>query len=179
MRNRISVALLAGAMLLTAAPAFAATAPPLATIDANYRAEGNRRDVARAVGDSLFSTQWPAQIVKVGADGIGDRIVVGLIISGVKFHRKLSRAQFAAEVASVAQRVFAVTPRIAEVDVWATVPLAVTRHEDVSGDLAQPTTRTVFSAALMRGRMVPQRLLVSRDVYWDEEWARTLFKERS
>lgn len=182
MRSRISAALLAGAVLLVAAPAASATAPPIAAIDANYRAEGNRKDVARAIGDMLFATQWPAQVVKVGADGIGNHIVVGLLVSGVKLHRVLTRAQFAAEVAAIAQQAFSVTPHVAEVDVWATVPIKVTRNEDVSGDLAMPTTRTVFSAAILRGSSAAalrKRLLVSRDVYWDEEWAHALFKERA
>lgn len=182
MRSRTSAALLASAVLFSAAPAWSATAPPLATIDANFRAEGNRREVARSIGDKLFVTRWPAQIVKVGADGIGNHIVVGLLISGVKFHHPLTRAQFAAEVASVAAAAFSVTPYVAEVDVWATVPLKVPRGEDVSGDLAMPTTRTVFSATVSRGEpasTLRKHLLVSRDVYWDEEWTRTLFKERT
>lgn len=182
MRSRISAALLAGAALFAGVPAWGATAPPLATIDANYRAEGNRREVARAIGDKLFATQWPAQVVKVGADGIGDHIVVGLTISGVKFHHPLTRAQFAAEVASVALAAFSVTPHIAEVDVWATVPVKTARDADVSGDLATPTTRTVFTATVARAEASPslrERLLVSRNVYWDEDWTHTLFKERS
>ncbi len=182
MRSRISAALLAGTVLLAAAPAWGAIAPPVAKIDANYRAEGNRREVARAIGDKLFATQWSAQVVKVGADGIGDHIVVGLMISGVKFHRSLTRAEFAAEVASVSAVAFSVTPQVAEVDVWATIPVKVARGADVSGDLATPTTRTVFSATIARGEpsaSVRKRLLVSRNVYWDEEWARALFKERT
>lgn len=182
MHSRISAALVAGAVLFAAAPAWSATAPPLATIDANYRAEGNRRDVARAIGDKLFATQWPAQVIKVGADGIGDHIVVGLMISGVKFHRSLTRAQFVAEVAAVTAVAFSVTPQVAEVDVWTTIPIKVARNADVSGDLATPTTRTVFSATVARGvtpATLRKRLLVSRDVYWDEEWTRTLFKERT
>ena len=48
-------------------------------------------------------------------------------------------------------RAFAAAPAAEEVDLWVTVPIAVGKGLVVSGDLAVPTTRTVFTLSVRRG----------------------------
>ncbi len=46
----------------------------------------------------------------------------GLVLSGVKFHRRVDMSAFRAEVDGLVRGAFAVDPSIAEVDLWVTVP---------------------------------------------------------
>jgi hypothetical protein len=155
-------------------------APATAALDARARAEGNRLDLARRIGAVLFRIEWPAQVLKVQADEVQGRIVVGLIVSGVKFHHPLTRAAFLDEVAALIRGTFAADRRIEETDVWAIVPVRVHPGEIVSGPLAQPTARTVFSASVLRSDLanLADRLENRDDVYLDQEWARTTFEPR-
>lgn len=165
--------------LLVPLAAFAKT-PSVAELDTENRAAGNRMEIARAVGEKIFSTQWPAQIFRVSANGIGPHVVIGLGLYGVKFHRPLTRAEFAAEIAGLIQQSFAVAPSAEEVDVWTVVPITVGKGVIVNGDLAKPTTRTVFTATVMRtaaGRLTPAEFINHPNVYWDEDWTHTAFKE--
>jgi hypothetical protein len=99
---------------------------------------------------------------------------------GVKFHRPLTRAQFVDEIVALTQRIFLAAPAAEEIDFWTSVPIAVDRGEVVNGDLAKPTSRTVFSLTVLR----PESLQSLRDramgqsdgVFWDEQWARTAFR---
>ncbi len=67
-----------------------------------------------------------------------------------------------------------------EVDLWASVPIDVAKGVIVSGDLARPTSRTVFSLTVRRGEAVASvRARAERwtdGVFWDDEWARDAFK---
>lgn len=178
MRNRIKAVL---ALTLALLPSIAfAKAPSVADLDAENRAAGNRKDVAMHVGEALFKNEWPAQIFRISADSIGAHVVVGLGLYGVKFHRAITQAEFTAEVADLVKRSFAAAPEAEEVDIWTVVPIDVGKGVIVSGDLAKPTTRTVFTVAIPRSSVLqasPATLLRMPGVYWDEEWARTAFKK--
>lgn len=171
MLKAISVALLA-------ASAFAPASPGVNRVDAYARASGNRKPQAIAIGRALFRTQWPAQVLTVYADGIGPYEVAGLRISGRNFHSALTRPLFAAEVAALATETFAAAP-VQEVDIWAVVPLRVGKDVVVAGDLARPTSRTVFSVSAHRGESaaaLQTRILAGRGVYFDQDWVRTALK---
>lgn len=167
--KRLSHLLLAAMVL---APAVAQA--DVAELDASARAAGNMKALAVAIGDRVFATQWPAQVTQVAADGAGGHVVVGVRISGVKFHESLTRAQFLAEVDRLVELVFTSAPDVEEVDVWAAVPIRVPKGAIVSGDYAIPTSRAVFTVAVRRNRSPG-----AARIFWDEEWARSAFKQGS
>lgn len=162
----ICIAALLGLSLLTVRAANAK--PSIAQIDAAARAAGNRKDVATAIGRALLVRVWPAQIVRVRVDGIGRHLVAALVISAVKFHGNLNERGFGDEVLALVRRSFAAAP-IEEVDVWATVPLAVAPGLPVSGDFAAPTSETVFAVTVTRGQApgLRERLARGDGVFWD------------
>ncbi len=178
MRNRIKGAL---TLALAVLPAIAfAKAPTVADLDAANRSAGNRKELAQRVGEAVFKTEWPAQIFRVSANSIGSHVVIGLGLYGVKFHRPMTKVDFSAEVADLVKRSFAAVPEAEEVDVWTVVPVSVGKGVVVSGDLAQPTTRTVFTVAVPRSDapdVSATSLLRRSGIYWDEEWARTAFEK--
>ncbi len=147
-------------------------------LDANARASGNRKDLAVGIGRALFHTEWPAQVLNVYANGFAGHDVAGLRVSGEHFHHSLTRDQFVGEIASLVLESFAAAP-VDEVDVWASVPLRVGKDVVVAGDLAQPSSRAVFTVSVRRGERAAalvRRMRASRGVYWDQEWARTTLK---
>jgi hypothetical protein len=171
MRARALVpATLAFATLALAAlpPVAARAGGSEAEVDAYARAAGNRRADAVALGTVLFARQRSAQVVKVRVDGAMSHEVAGLVISGVKFHAPLSQSAFTDEVIDLVRTTFAAS-RVEEVDVWATVPLATEAGAIVSGDMAQPTSRTVFAVSVRRaeGENFASRIRRGTDVYWD------------
>jgi len=112
--------------------------------------------------------------LSVRVDGIGKHSVAGLALSGVKFHKPLTKSQFIDEVVALVGGSFA-SRGLEEVDLWCTVPLSVGKGAIVSGDLAIPTSRTVFAVTVRREE--PRRSLFARlrtggDVFWDPDWAR-------
>ena len=147
----------------------------MAGMNAAARAAGNRMPAARALGISLLQASWPAQITKVRVDGEGRHAIAGLVVSGVKFHRKLDTARFTAEVIALVDTAFS-TSSVEEVDVWATTPLPTRPHEIVSGDLAEPTSRVVYAATVRRSERTSfaARLRAGNDVYWDPAWRATI-----
>lgn len=151
------------------AAAFANT-PTVAELDAAARAAGNRMDVAERVGDSIFRTTWAAQVSQISANAVGKHVIVGIRVWGVKFHRPISRAEFVDEVGSLIHTAFAAAPEAEEVDLWASVPISVGKGVIVSGDLAKPTTRTVFSVSVRRGRQTSWT-----SAFWDQDWERSAF----
>lgn len=166
--------------LLVVQTAAFAKQPSVADLDAASRAAGNRMEIARAVGEKLFSTEWPAELFRVSADGIDDHVVIGLGLYGVKFHQPLDRRKFAGEIAQLVAQSFTAAPTAEEVDIWTVVPITVGKGVIVTGDLAKPTTRTVFTASVLRSEaphLAPSRFLNHPGVYWDEDWASTAFKE--
>jgi hypothetical protein len=171
---------IAFALTLLNTAASAAGPPPLAEVDAEARAAGNRKDIATRIGDVLFATTWPAQVSQVSANQLGSHLIVGIRIWGVKFHQKITRAEFLSEVVSLIEKAFAADPAIEEIDLWTSVPIAVGKGVIVSGDLAKPTSRVVYSITVRRGEapgVVAARAAGTQGVFWDEEWARNAFKE--
>jgi len=120
--------------------------PSTADLDAAARAAGNKPAEARTIGQALFAGTWPAQIIKVRVDGIGDHEVAGLVLSGVKFHGALDRAGFEREI------------------------------EPVTGDYAQPVSRVVFAATCLRAELpgFGARLRAGEGVYWAPDFLRRL-----
>jgi hypothetical protein len=157
-----------------------AYAPSVADLDAAARAVGNRRDIAQRIGVAIFSTGWSAQVSQISANEVGSHLIVGIRMWGVKFHHPMTRDEFIGEVVAIAQRTFAAAPATEELDLWASVPIAVAKGEIVSGDLAKPTSRTVFSLTVRRSEAASAlraRLSgASGAVFWDPQWSRTAFR---
>jgi len=94
----------------------------------------------------------------------------------------MSGIEVATEVATLVKRAVAVAPGTEEVYVCTVVPITVGKGVIVSGDLAKPTTRTVFTVSVTRkdaALLSPTALLSRPGVYWDEDWARSAFKKAS
>lgn len=147
-------------------------APTVADLDAHSRATGNRKDVATSVGERIFAKTWSAQVLQVEANGLDAHLVLGLHVSGVKFHDPMTRPQFEAEIRNLVAEAFKAEPSAEEVDVWVTVPIDVGKGVIVSGDLAKPTTRTVYSTSELRGSRS------AGNVFVDEDWAHSAFKSK-
>jgi hypothetical protein len=145
--------------------------PSVADLDAHSRAAGNRKDIAMAVGERLFANSWPAQVLQVEANELDGHLILGLHVSGVKFHDPLTREGFEREVQALVRQGFAAAPEAEEIDVWATVPISVGKGVIVSGDLAKPTTRTVYTLSALRGAHD------ASNVFIDEDWAHAAFKK--
>ncbi len=150
-------------------------AAPLDVIErAQSRAEGNDRAQAVALGEALLGTIWPAQILKVRVDAALGHRVAGIVLSGTKFHKPLDVAAFLHEVKEIVTLAFARAP-VEEVDLWATVPLDAGKGAIVSGDLAQPTARNVFTVTVRRTDLPRlDALLRSDGVFWDASWRASL-----
>jgi hypothetical protein len=169
----ISALILVGQVLFPTAP------PGVDRTDAFARASGNRKPIAVKIGQALFATRWPAQVINVYADGIAGHDIAGLHVSGVHFHHPLTRAEFIGEIAGLVRRTFAVAP-VEEVDVWASVPLNVGKGVVVAGDLAKPTFRVVFTLSALRGESANsllRRMGQGSGVFWDQDWERTALKK--
>ncbi len=167
------------ALTATGSVAFA-YAPSVADLDAAARAVGNRRDIAQSIGRAIFRTQWPAEVNQVSANEMGGHLIVGIRIWGVKFHRPMTRSNFVDEIVSLRADIFSAAPDAEEIDFWAAVPIDVSKDEVVSGDLARPTSRTVFSLTVLRSEGVQalhERAMEESDgVFWDAQWARDAFR---
>ena len=150
----------------------------LVEMKAQQRAAGNHREDAVRIGRALLKTVWPAQIRKVRVDGVGAHRIAGVVLSGTNFHSKLAPAAFVDEVVAIVSQTFAASD-VEEVDAWAIMPLPTYANEVVAGDLAQPTSYTVFSATVRRDELArfAERVRSGIDVYWDAAWRRGL--ERS
>lgn len=167
------------ALILVAQVLFPTAPPGVDRTDAFARASGNRKPIAVRIGQALFATRWPAQVINVYADGIAGHDIAGLHVSGVHFHHPLTRAQFSGEIAGLVSRTFAVAP-VEEVDVWASVPLGVGKGVVVAGDLAKPTFRVVFTLSARRGESANsllRRMGQGSGVFWDQDWERTALKK--
>jgi hypothetical protein len=181
LRNPISLLFAAALSFGVAGGIAAAYSPSVTELDAAARAAGNRRDIAQHIGDAIFAKQWPAEVTQIAANELGEHLLLGVRVLGVKFHRPLTREEFAEEVVSLVESAFAAAPAAEELDLWTSVPINVSKGVVVSGDLAKPTSRTVFSVSVRRGESpasLKARLLGGSDgVYWDPVWARAAFAE--
>lgn len=177
MRNPISL-VFASLLALSVPPQIAAAHSPTVTqLDARARAAGNRRDIAQRIGDTIFAKEWPAEVTQIAANELDGHLIVGIRVLGVKFHRALTRDEFAGEVLSLVGAAFLAERSAEEVDLWVSVPIDVAKGAVVSGDLAKPTSRTVFSVSVQRGEdatSLQSRILGGTDgVFWDPAWSRT------
>lgn len=184
MRSRTSLRIAAWALAFACGGGVAAaSAPSTADLDASARAAGNRLDVATRIGQRVFAQTWPAEVSQISANSFDDHLIVGIRLWGVKFHHPISREEFADEVAAIVADAFDASPA-EEVDVWASVPIEIGKDVVVSGDLARPTVRTVFTLTAHRGQSAKTIAALalaspSPDVFWDETWARDAFEKRS
>jgi hypothetical protein len=180
LRNRIKPVLLVVLAVSAASSIARAHAPSIADLDAAARAVGNRRDIAQSIGQAIFRTQWPAEVNQVSANELDKHLIVGIRIWGVKFHHPLTRAEFVDEIVSLTGNIFSAAPQAEEIDFWAAIPLDVSKGEVVSGDLARPTSRTVFSVTVLRSeetQALRERAMDENDgAFWDARWARDTFK---
>jgi hypothetical protein len=166
------------ALALLAQTLFPTAPPGVGRTDAYARAAGNEKAVAVTIGRALFTTEWPAQVLNVYADGIAGHNVAGLRVSGVRFHHALTREEYISEIAALVQKTFEASS-VEEVEVWATVPLRVGKDIIVAGDLARPTSRTVFTLSVRRGESSTsfiRRMRQGQGVFWDQEWTHTGLK---
>ena len=165
--------------LLLAQTLFPTARPGVDRSDAYARASGNDKPMAIMVGNRVFKTRWPAQLLSVYADLSGDSDAIGLHIAGKHFHGVLRRADLANEVAQLVQTSLSVDPRIEEVDVWVSVPLVPGKDIVVKSDVNTPTWKTVFTISVRRGESrssVLARINSGDGVYWDQEWKRSALK---
>ncbi len=180
LRNRIKAGLAAALAFTVTSSTGLAYAPSVADLDAAARAAGNRGDIAQRIGRAIFRTQWPAEVNQVSANELEKHLIVGIRMWGVKFHRPLTRSEFVNEVVSLTEKIFSAAPDAEEIDFWVTVPIAVDKGEIVTGDLAKPTSRTVFSLTVRRAerdQTLRERALQGSDgVFWDAQWARGAFQ---
>ncbi len=166
------------AVALLAQSLFPTTPPGVSSTDAYARASGNAKHVAVTIGRALFATEWPAQVLNVYADAAAGLRVAGLHVSGKNFHHELSRDEFISEIADLVRETFAASD-VNEVDIWTTVPLRVGKDVVVAGDLAKPTSRTVFTLSVLRSESAQsyvRRMRLGQGVYWDQEWVRTALR---
>jgi hypothetical protein len=141
---------------------------------AHDRAEGNDRAQAVELGTVLLATRWPAQVLKVRIDAALGHRVAGIVVSGTRFHEALDEAGFLREVQSLVTLTLAHAP-VEEVDLWTTVPLDAGKGAVVSGDLAEPTSRTVFAVTVRRADLPRLAAILHSDaVFWDAAWRASL-----
>jgi hypothetical protein len=160
-----------------ASPAFAAS-PSVAELDASARASGNRLDIATQIGDRVFASMLPAQVSQISANEFGGHLVLGIRMWGVKFHKPITQGEFVDQVAWLIRTAFAIAPSAQEVDVWTSVPIDVRRDIIVSGDLARPTSRVVFTLSVPHAASdaaTITRLAAGDAAFWDLEWVRSAF----
>jgi hypothetical protein len=140
------------------------------------RAAGGDRATAVRVAAALLADPLPVQLTKVRCERAAGEKFCGLTLSGVKFHRRITSAQFEAEVDGLIARTFAADPQIVEVDLWTTVPADAGKGAVVSGDFALPTSATVFATTARRGDPATGPRTPSRgpNAFWDPAFRREL-----
>jgi hypothetical protein len=148
--------------------------------DARVRARSAGTDLgaARRIAAALLGAPLAAQLLKVRCERAAGHLDCGLTLSGTHFHRRLDVQSWNAEVARLVDGAFAAAPEADEIDLWATVPLDAGKGAIVSGDLAQPTSATVFSITVPRSARgsVRERLADGEGVFWDPAFRGSLAK---
>ncbi len=171
MRNRTELRRGAGAVLAFVALLVTATNASAAT-RAELRAAGGDRATALRVANVLFARPLDLQLLRVRCERVAQQSFCGLTLAGVKFHRRLTTALFEREVDGLVRGALAVDPRIAEVDLWVTVPADAGKGAVVSGDFAQPTSATVYAATTPRTQTSAPS--TGANVFWDPSFRRDL-----
>ncbi|GAC1299895.1 MAG: hypothetical protein NVSMB19_05270 [Vulcanimicrobiaceae bacterium] len=168
-----SLALAAGLAVAATTPALAGGS--LSDAVAAVRARGNDKPEAMRIGRNLFQITWPVQVTKIRVDVAGRHRVAGLVLSGLKFHTPVTPERFTDEVIELVRRTFAAST-VEEVDVWVILPLPTRAHEIVAGDLAHPSSYTVYAVTVRRTERetFAARLQRGDDVYWQPAWRATL-----
>ncbi len=144
-------------------------------IVAAERARGNDIPEATRIGRTIFKTAWPVQVTKIRVDAAGAHRVAGLVLSGAKFHAAVTPERFTDEVVDLVGQTFGASP-VEEVDLWVILPLPTYAHEVVAGDLAHPTSYTVYAVTVRRSERdtFAARVRRAEDVYWQPAWRATL-----
>jgi len=142
---------------------------------AAVRARGNDRPEAAHIGRMIFRTTWPVQVTKIRVDAAGAHKVAGLVLSGTKFHSGVTPDRFTSEVIDLIAQTFDAST-VEEVDVWVILPLSPVAHQIVAGDLAHPSSYTVYATTVRRSERATYGARVRRDedVYWLPAWRATL-----
>lgn len=142
------------------------------------RSAGSDLPTARRIAAALLVHPLPAQLLKVRCERAAAHVDCGLTVSGTHFHRALDLAAWNAEIASLIEAAYAAAPDVDEIDLWTTVPLDAGKGVIVSGDLAKPTSATVFSITVPRSDRgaVRERLATGRGVFWDPAFRGSLAK---
>jgi hypothetical protein len=148
--------------------------------DARVRARSAGSDLAtaRRIATALLARPVAAQLLKVRCERAAAHVDCGLTVSGTHFHRALDVPSWNTEIGGLIAGAFAAAPQVDEIDLWATVPLDAGKGAVVSGDLAQPTSATVFSITVPRSARgtVRERLADGRGVFWDPAFRASLAK---
>lgn len=171
-RKATSLALLA-ALCVASGPASGSELD----VRVNARVRGTDLETAQIVARALLARPLDAQLLRVRCERLNTHRICGLTLSGSKFHHRLDKAGFLAEVKSLVRGAFAAAP-IDEVDLWTTVPLDAGHGAVVSGDSAKPTSATVFAVTVPRAALagLDGQLASGHDVFWDSEFAASLAK---
>jgi len=142
------------------------------------RSSGSDVATARRIAAVLLARPLAAQLLRVRCERVGGHVDCGLVVSGVKFHRRLDVRSWNAEIAGLIDRAYMAAPQVDEVDCWAIVPLDAGKGAVVSGDYAQPTSANVFSITVPRADRgnVRRRLETGAGVYWDPAFRGSLSK---
>lgn len=163
-------------MLALLLAALLPAANPARMSDAFARSEGNDPRLAHAIGDRIFARIEPVQVVKVRVDAVNDHRVASLLLSGVKFHGRVTYASFLAEVERLALDALAAAP-VEEVDVEVVVPPGYAQGVLVGGDGNIPQYRTVFTMTVKRNETAPElaaRAASGNGIFWDAAFFRAL-----
>jgi hypothetical protein len=171
MRRAAAWAALLAAVAALGPRATSAVQPSVVDVNANVRAAGNRKDEAVKIGRSILATRGAAQVTKIRVDGVGPHQIAGIILSGEKLREPVDAAGLLEQAIGLIEATFEAGD-VEEVDVWATIPIPVPAGAIVSGDLAVPTSRTVFSAGARRvdRRIYAERLRAGMGVFWAPDW---------
>ena len=148
--------------------AAAAGAPNARVLERSF---GGDRLTAIQIAQALLARPLAVQLTRVTCERYREQRFCGLVLSGVKFHRRMDTASFEAEVDELVRGAYAADPEIAEVDLWVTVPIETGKGEVVSGDFAQPAFATVYATTTERGDASPAR---GPNVFWDPTFRREL-----
>jgi hypothetical protein len=183
LRSRINIAALLAALAIVvpASVMLSSSKPVLAQVDnarVRARSAGTDLPTARRIAAALLAHPVAAQLLKVRCERAAGHVDCGLTVSAMHFHRALDVPSWNAEVASLIEGAYAADPAVDEIDLWATVPLDAGKGAVVSGDLAKPTSATVFSVTVPRSARgaLRERLATGQGVFWDPAFRGALAK---